>query len=118
MKHFEAATFLLLAVCGVTVMSAEAQAASQGNVIQMENQHAGTTSWLLTQDILNARGMVEFRHLTAVSRALTALFDVATVWLVFLLGRRVYDEKVGLLAAAFLALNVMHIQLAHFFSCA
>lgn len=73
-------------------------------------------SWLFTQDILNARQMVEFRHLTAVSRALTALFDVGAVLLVFLLGRRVYDEKVGLLAAAFLALNVMHIQLAHFFT--
>ncbi len=73
-------------------------------------------SWLLTQDILNLRGLVEFRHLTAVSRALTALFDVATVLFVFLLGRRLYDEKVGLLAASFLAINVMHIQLSHFFT--
>ena len=72
--------------------------------------------WLVTRDILNSRELVEFRHLTAVSRALTALFDVGTVLFVFLLGRRLYDEKVGLLAAAFLALNVMHIQLAHFFT--
>lgn len=73
-------------------------------------------SWLFTQDILNEAGLVEFRHLTAVARALTGLVDVGTVWLTFLLGRRLYGVKVGWVAAAFLALNVMHIQLAHFFA--
>lgn len=71
--------------------------------------------WLLTQDILNGAELIEFRHLTAVSRALTALVDTGTVWLTYLLGRRLFSPAVGLLAAAFLAVNVMHIQLAHFF---
>ncbi|VAW29899.1 hypothetical protein MNBD_CHLOROFLEXI01-2022, partial [hydrothermal vent metagenome] len=71
--------------------------------------------WLLTRDILNGAGLIEFRHLTAVSRTLTALIDVATVGMLYLLGRRLYSPRVGLLAAAFLAINVMHIQLAHFF---
>ena len=71
--------------------------------------------WLLTQDLLNAGELVEFRHLTAVSRALTALFDTGTVLLVFFLGKRLFGTAVGLLAAAFLAFNVMHIQLSHFF---
>ena len=74
------------------------------------------SEWLLTRDLLNGAGLVEFRHLTAVTRALTGLIDVGTVVLVFLLGRQVYDAAVGLLAAAFLAVNVMHIQLAHFFA--
>ncbi len=73
-------------------------------------------NWVFTQDILNGAGLVEFGHLTAVARALTGLVDVGTVWLTFLLGRRLYGAKVGLLAAAFLALNVMHLQLAHFFT--
>ncbi|MFQ5397962.1 MAG: ArnT family glycosyltransferase, partial [Anaerolineae bacterium] len=72
--------------------------------------------WLLTRDLLNGAGLIEFQHLTAVTRALTALVDVGTVWLLFLLGKQVYGVKTGLLAAAFLALNVMHIQLAHFFT--
>lgn len=72
-------------------------------------------SWLLTSDILNAFGFVEYLHLTAVARALTALVDVGTVLLVYVLGRRLYDASVALLAAALLAVNVMHIQLAHFF---
>ena len=71
--------------------------------------------WLLARDLLNGAGLVEFRHLTAVSRALTALFDTGTVLLVFFLGKRLFDTAVGLLAAAFLAVNVMHIQLSHFF---
>ncbi|MCI0580322.1 MAG: phospholipid carrier-dependent glycosyltransferase [Chloroflexi bacterium] len=72
--------------------------------------------WLLTQDLLNQAGWIEFRHLTAASRALTALVDVGTVALLFWLGRRLYGPAVGLLAAGFLAVNVMHIQLAHFFT--
>jgi 4-amino-4-deoxy-L-arabinose transferase-like glycosyltransferase len=72
-------------------------------------------NWLLTRDVLNGAGAIEFRQMTAVSRTLTALFDVATILLVYLLGKHIYDARVGLLAAAFLAVNVMHIQLAHFF---
>ncbi len=73
-------------------------------------------NWLLTRDILNGEGRVEFGQLTAVTRALTGLIDVGTVWLIYLLGRRLYGVGVGLLAAAFLAVDVMHIQLAHFFT--
>ena len=72
--------------------------------------------WLLTQDILNGAGQVEFGQLTAVTRTLTGLLDVGTVWLIYLLGRHLYGAKTGLLAAAFLAINVMHMQLAHFFT--
>lgn len=72
--------------------------------------------WLLTADILNARNLIEFRHLTAVSRALTGLVDTLLILVLFLIGRRLYSAEVGLLAAAFLALNVMHIQIAHFFT--
>jgi hypothetical protein len=72
--------------------------------------------WLLTSDILNARSLIEFRHLTAVTRGLTGLVDALLILILFLIGRRMYSAEVGLLAAAFLALNVMHIQLSHFFA--
>jgi 4-amino-4-deoxy-L-arabinose transferase-like glycosyltransferase len=70
----------------------------------------------LTADVLNGAGRIEFHHLAAVGRALTALFDVGTVLLVYLLGRRLYSPAVGLLAAALLAVTVLHIQQAHFFT--
>jgi hypothetical protein len=72
--------------------------------------------WLLTADIFNGRDAIEFRHLTAVTRALTGLVDLLTILTIFWLGRRLFNPAVGLLAAAFLALNVMHIQLSHFFT--
>jgi hypothetical protein len=51
-----------------------------------------------------------------VGRALAALFDLGTVALTFALGRRVWGERVGLLAAAFVALMPLHVQQAHFFT--
>jgi YYY domain-containing protein len=48
-------------------------------------------------------------------RTLSALSDLATVGLIYLIGRRLYGARVGLLAAALLAFCVMHIQQAHFF---
>jgi 4-amino-4-deoxy-L-arabinose transferase-like glycosyltransferase len=49
-------------------------------------------------------------------RVLAALFDVGTVALTFALGRRVYGSRVGMLAAAFVALMVLHVQQAHFYT--
>jgi hypothetical protein len=72
-------------------------------------------NWRVLADVLNVPDRVEFQHLTAVSRALTALVDVFTVLLTYLLGRRLGGRAVGLLAAALLAVTVLHIQLAHFF---
>lgn len=73
-------------------------------------------SWSLTADVLNGAGRIEFHHLAAVGRALTALVDVGTVFFLFLLGRRLFGVAVGLVAAALLAITVLHIQLAHFFT--
>ena len=49
-------------------------------------------------------------------RTISTLADVATVALVFLLGRAIYGRRVGILAALFTALAVIHIQLSHFFA--
>jgi YYY domain-containing protein len=49
-------------------------------------------------------------------RALVALADLFSVFLLFLLGRRLYGLWGGVLAAAFSAFTVLQIQLAHFFA--
>lgn len=69
----------------------------------------------LNQHLLNAKGLNEFDHITLIGRWLTGLFDAATILLLYLLGRRLHSKFVGLIAAAFMAVNVMHIQLSHFF---
>lgn len=51
-----------------------------------------------------------------VGRLLSALFDLGTVYLIWHLGRKLFGRPVALLAAAFTALAVLHIQLAHFYT--
>ena len=48
-------------------------------------------------------------------RTLSALADVGSVLMVFLLGRRLYGRNVGLLAAGLTALAVIHVQHSHFY---
>jgi len=47
-------------------------------------------------------------------RRQSAIFGVLTVFLLFLLGRRLFDEKVGLMAALLLAACALHIQNSRF----
>jgi 4-amino-4-deoxy-L-arabinose transferase-like glycosyltransferase len=49
-------------------------------------------------------------------RLLSWLASLATVWLVFVIGRQAFGRGTAVLAAAFLALCVLHIQLAHFYT--
>ncbi|HWQ15351.1 MAG TPA: DUF2298 domain-containing protein, partial [Roseiflexaceae bacterium] len=49
-------------------------------------------------------------------RTISTLFDLGSVLLVFLIGRRLYGERVGLLGALLLACAALPIQLAHFFT--
>ena len=52
----------------------------------------------------------------SVGRTLSALFDLLTVFIVFLIGAHLYGRRVGLLASAFSAFAVLQIQQAHFFT--
>ena len=53
-------------------------------------------------------------ELILVGRGLAAIFDTGTVLLVYLLGRRLYSHRTGLLAAVFAAFTVLSIDQAHF----
>src|SRR3990170_3608549 len=57
-----------------------------------------------------------FNEMTDIGRALSTLVDLLVVFLVYLIAARLYDRRVGLLAAAFSAMAVLQIQLAHYFT--
>lgn len=57
-----------------------------------------------------------YDQITQLGRRISGLFDIGAVFLLFLIGRQLYGKKVGLLAAALLALSVLNIQLSHFFA--
>jgi len=53
----------------------------------------------------------------AVAGRLTmAILDTLTIWLLFLLGRRIFSAGAGVLAATFYAFSAQAIQLSHFFA--
>ena len=58
----------------------------------------------------------DFVGLALLGRALSALFDLGTIALTFLLARRLYDATTGLIASAWIAVTVLHIQLSHFYA--
>lgn len=51
-----------------------------------------------------------------VGRALSAVADLGVLYLVYLTATRLFDRRVGLLAAIFYALSVMPIQQSHFWT--
>ncbi len=53
--------------------------------------------------------------LALAGRTLSALADVGTVAMVYVLGKRLYGRGAGLLAAALVAFAVVHIQISHFY---
>jgi YYY domain-containing protein len=60
--------------------------------------------------------MTQYDRVVLVGRALSGLFDLAVVAVLYWLGTRLYDRRVGLLAAALSAAAVLPIQLSHFFT--
>ncbi len=85
------------------------------------NPHWFPLGSILIYTLLFFRSVVElFTDLDAldlryIGRALSALADTGSILLVYLLGRRMYGSEVGVLAAAFTALAVIHIQNSHFY---
>ncbi len=57
-----------------------------------------------------------YDKLVIIGRAWSALADLISVFVLYLIGRRLFGWRVGLLAAALCALAVMQIQSSHFFT--
>ncbi|MBN18394.1 MAG: hypothetical protein CL758_02785 [Chloroflexi bacterium] len=49
-------------------------------------------------------------------RLISSISDTITIGLIYLIGRKLYSNKVGLLSSSLLAISVLHIQLSHFYT--
>ena len=58
--------------------------------------------------------VADYDQINLLGRVLSALADTGVIWLIYLVGKRLYGRWAGLLAAAFVALTVSHIQLSHY----
>lgn len=79
----------------------------------------GSFPFYVTRAVSGIAGLVKPSLLTydgafIVGRALSALFGALTVVFLGLLGRKLYGERAGLLAAGLLAITVQHLQSSHF----
>ena len=77
----------------------------------------GTLPMFLTRFVVEwVFGHSGFDPMSQVGRVFSALVDLASVLLVYLVAARLYNKRVGILAAAFSALVVLQIQQSHFFT--
>ena len=76
----------------------------------------GTFPLYLTKVVGELLGYHDYTNIHFVGRFFSAFFDLGVVFLVFKIGRKVYDEKVGLWAAFLYSIMVLPIQLSHFFT--
>ncbi|MBE0685942.1 MAG: helix-hairpin-helix domain-containing protein, partial [Anaerolineaceae bacterium] len=60
--------------------------------------------------------MTNYDSINLVGRFLSGLFDLAAIWALYLLAKRLYGRKVAILAAALSVAAVLPIQLSHYFA--
>jgi YYY domain-containing protein len=87
--------------------------ATIGDVLQLQQAQAAPDPAAYLAD--HAR-LTDYNHIHLVGRALSGLFDLGTVLLVFFLARRLFDWRVGLIASFLLAFTVLNIQGSHYFT--
>ena len=58
----------------------------------------------------------QYDLINLLGRFLSAVFDIGTLFILFILGRRLVNTQVGLLAGFFYAISVLPIQLSHFYA--
>ncbi|MHB1355161.1 MAG: DUF2298 domain-containing protein [Anaerolineae bacterium] len=71
---------------------------------------------MLTKVAGQITGFTGYGEINLVGRVLSALMDMGCVFFVYLIGRRLYSLRVGLLGAFFLSVSVLSIQNSHFFT--
>lgn len=76
----------------------------------------GTFPLFLTKGLATILHCHAYGRLHLVGRCLSALFDLGSLLLVYFIAGRLFSRRAGMLAAAFYALAVMHIQQSHFFT--
>src|SRR3989304_10581881 len=74
----------------------------------------GTLPLFIVRYVAEGLGHAGYGQVHIVGRALSALFDLGLIFLVFLTASRLFDKRVGLLAGGFSPVPVMQIQQSHF----
>ncbi len=77
----------------------------------------GTLPIFIVRYIGELTGQVGYDSIHLVGRAVSGAFDLGTILLIYLIGKKLYkNTKLGLLAALFSSMAVLQIQLSHYFT--
>ena len=76
----------------------------------------GTLPIFIVRYLAEWTGQTGYDQVNLLGRQVSAIFDLFTLILVYLLGAKLYDKRIGLLASLFFAFTVMQIQISHFFA--
>lgn len=60
--------------------------------------------------------ITSYSRIHFLGRIITIILDIGIVYLVFLIGQKIFTFQIGLLAAFFYSISVLPIQLAHFYT--
>jgi YYY domain-containing protein len=86
------------------------------NPLRFGSYTYGMFPLFFTRMTANWLGMSEYDAVTLAGRAMSGIFDLLAVWMLYVLGKYLYDRRIGLLAAALGAAAVLPIQLSHYFT--
>ena len=91
-------------------------AESPMNPLRFGSYTYGMFPLFFTHTVARWLGMSSYDSVTLAGRAVSGLFDLLAVWMLYLLGTSLYNRRIGLLAAALGAAAVLPIQLSHYFA--
>ncbi len=57
-----------------------------------------------------------YDQIVLVGRVVSGVFDMLALWMIYLLGKKLYNKKTGVFAAGLYAATVFPIQMSHFFT--
>jgi YYY domain-containing protein len=75
----------------------------------------GTFPIFLVRYVAEWTGMTGYDQVHILGRAISASFDLVSIVVVYFLGERLFNRKIGLLGALFTTLSVLLIQHSHYF---
>jgi len=76
----------------------------------------GTFPIFFVKALSEISGFTDYNTITILGRFISGCFDILVVYLVFLIGKKVFSTPIGLLAAFFYSISILPIQLSHFFA--
>jgi len=86
------------------------------NPIKYGSYTYGMLPLFLTRAVAEVIHQTNYDQITLVGRVMSGIFDLLALWMIYLLGKLLYNKKTGVLAAGLYAAAVFPIQMSHFFT--